>query len=107
LKKTIIFILVIVPWLSSIVFPTKVESSSYQQEATITFIDNPNLPRAPAPGIAPGENPILMVNEERRLPKTNDSNSSLIPLGVSLIFTSITIFYLATIKQRCTRQSEN
>ncbi|MDG4960590.1 LPXTG cell wall anchor domain-containing protein [Lactococcus lactis] len=94
MKKRIITVLVIVPWLVCAMFPIKVSSATYQQEVSIIFVDNPNLPRAPAPGIAPGENPIIIGSIGGKLPKTNDTNSNLLPLGYLTIFIAVILLYV-------------
>lgn len=74
--------------------------SSYQQDVSVSFIENPNLPRAPAPGIPPGGVSITTNNINQQLPKTNDSNYNLCYLGGALIYTSIVVSQLVITKRK-------
>lgn len=89
MKKVLIAVVVLLSLLVGNL--AKAQTVTVSRES-VTFIANPNLPKAPAPGIPPGGNPILVESPKGKLPKTGDSFDRLTLLGWMSLFTAIFLF---------------
>ncbi|AYG00402.1 LPXTG cell wall anchor domain-containing protein [Lactococcus allomyrinae] len=62
--------------------PVRADASTVEEQVSVFFIANPNLPQSPAPGIPPDGNPVQVTISKGSLPKTGEKQSSLLPLGM-------------------------